>query len=311
MAEGGESIVNKQITIDTIVTLATYLRDNKEKYIKLSEEEKERNNELPKEEQIFQYKLNGNPILNYEITFTDNRTIKQEDYNWFIDNIRNPEKIKEIRLSYLLTYFDYSKDKTNSEYKTQRVYISFYKNSVHFDVGGKEMENETNEIYSYIRNIFDSCEDKYDKTIKGKFLRIQSVCFSIGFILSYIVYIILLINKAKLPDMLVDMIRNKYIIVFGQWVIASVLGNVFGRLIIVPLYSNILPERKYSHYNSSSHKSVYVDDIEGYKKDCEVHIDKLANAKQNREKIERMYKVTRKIVLVQLVISILLFLVLK
>ena len=36
MAEGGESIVNKQITIDTIVTLATYLRDNKEKYIKLS-----------------------------------------------------------------------------------------------------------------------------------------------------------------------------------------------------------------------------------------------------------------------------------
>ena len=68
---------------------------------------------------------------------------------------------------------------------------------------------------------------------------------------------------------------------------------------------------KYSHYSRSSHKSVYVDNLEDYTSHDEVQIGKFANNGKNRVIIEKIYKITSKIVLVQLAISILLFFILK
>ena len=72
-----------------------------------------------------------------------------------------------------------------------------------------------------------------------------------------------------------------------------------------------MPKAKYSHYSKSSHKSVYIDNLEDYTSHNEVQIGKFANNGKNRVIIEKIYKVTSKIVLVQLAISILLFFILK
>lgn len=80
---------------------------------------------------------------------------------------------------------------------------------------------------------------------------------------------------------------------------------------MLALYRNILPKAKYSHYSRSSHKSVYVDNLEDYTSHDEVQIGKFANNGKNRVIIEKIYKITSKIVLVQLAVSILLFFILK
>ena len=99
--------------------------------------------------------------------------------------------------------------------------------------------------------------------------------------------------------------------VMEQWFIAAIIGNIFGLPIMMALYKNILPKAKVSHYSRNVHRNVYVDNIENYISNNEVQIGKFANNGKNREIIEKIYKVTSKIVLVQLAISIILFLILK
>lgn len=105
--------------------------------------------------------------------------------------------------------------------------------------------------------------------------------------------------------------NNKFAVIFGQWFISALLGNVLGFPIMMGLYRNILPKTKYSHYSRSSGKSVYVDNIEDYISNNEVQIGEFANNKRNRSIIEKIFKFTSKIVLIQLVISVLLFLFMK
>lgn len=56
---------------------------------------------------------------------------------------------------------------------------------------------------------------------------------------------------------------------------------------------------------------MYVDDIEDFTSHNEVQIGKFTDNGKNRELIEKIYKITNKIVLIQLVISILLFFIIK
>ena len=61
--------------------------------------------------------------------------------------------------------------------------------------------------------------------------------------------------------------------------------------------------KKYSHYSKSSGKSVYIHDIEGYMKLNEVQIGKFYNTIQQRAKIEKIFKITNIIVIIQLILS--------
>ncbi len=82
-------------------------------------------------------------------------------------------------------------------------------------------------------------------------------------------------------------------------------------LVYISVYRPLLPETKYAGYNSSTYKSVYKDDVDDYLEHSEVHIGKFWDAEKRRNKIEKIYKVTRIIVLIQIVISAILYLILK
>ena len=115
-------------------------------------------------------------------------------------------------------------------------------------------------------------EERFNKTIKLRQLRIQSFSIVVGLILSYILYLLLIINKSA--------------------------------------YRPLLPNTRYAGYDYSSSKSIYKDDIDEYVKHSEIHIGQFWDAAQRRSKIEKIYKITNKIILVQLLISIVLFFVL-
>lgn len=305
-----EKVVNKIIPIDTIVELANYLEDQKEEYRRLFENDKNNNINLKYSEQVYQYK-GDTPKIEYTIRFKDGKEVTEPDYNWFISMLNNLSVIEKITLYYYVGYSSNYENKGNYEYMHIYTWLHFWEDSTTIRVEGKNMEEQVYRLHSYLRGILENTDDRYNNTVKKRKLRIQSFCFSIGFVLSYIIYFVLFANKTKIPQELANYMNNKYVIIFGQWFLSAVIGNIFGLPIMMILYRNILPKAKYSHYSKSSQKSIYVDNIEDYISHNEVQIGKFSNNGKNRTLIEKIYKITSKIVLVQLVLSVLYFFVLK
>lgn len=303
-----EKIVNKIIPIETIVEVANYLEEQKEEYKKLFDRDEQKNKDLKYSEQVYEYKKHELDI-NYTIKFKDGRELKEPDYNWFIGMLGNLKAIERISISSSIRYS--SNSNGEHKYMSLYTYVSFYETYATIRVDGGNMEEQVYRTHSYLRGVIENNEDRYNKTVKNRNFRIQSFCLSIGFVLSYIIYLVLNGMKAELPEIILQILNNKYGIILGQWFISALIGNILGFPIMMALYRNIVPNAKYSHYNSSSHKSVYVDNIEDYVSHCEVQIGKFADNGKNRMIIEKIYKVTSKVVLLQLVISVLLFLIIK
>ena len=304
-------ILNKCISIESIIKVANYLEQQQKIYKELFEKDREKNKDLEWSEKKYEYE-GENPVIKYTITLKDGKTLTETDKSWFLEQLEYSKlkEIKEIDLD-LNIYYSSDVEDRKKIYKRLGIYIRIYEYTACIDIDSTNLESEANKIYSEIRNILEDNPDRYNKTINYRNLRIQSFCISVGIVLSYIIYLIYIINKSKIPATITQILDNKNVIVLGQWILAIAVGNIFGKFIIQSLYNTILPERKYVGYNSSNYKSIYKDDVDDYVANCEVHFGKYYNAQKNRDKIEKIYKITNKILLVQLVISIILFVLLK
>lgn len=222
-----EKVVNKIISIDTIVEIANYLENQKEEYRKLFENDKNKNMNLSYSEQVYKYK-GDTPTIQYTIKFKDGKEVTEPDYNWFLSMLNNLKAIKEITFYYNIGYSSNYENKENYEYMHIFTWLHFYEDSVTIRVDGKNTEEQVYRLHSYLRGVLENNDERYNKTVKSRKLRIQSLCFSIGFILSYILYIVLIANKAKIPLEFANYLNNKYVVIFGQWFVSAVLGNMFG-----------------------------------------------------------------------------------
>lgn len=308
-------IVNKQIPISSIIDVANYLEKYKEDYLKKFYDDELKNKNVPIKEQRWLYQY-GHAEVNYTIEFYDGKNITEKNYNWFIDTIKNPKIIKCIELALNIWYTsDISNDESQSNAIHANIYFreafsSLRYSDLELSVETKNRESEAYGIHSNIVNILEKNEERFNKTIKLRQLRIQSFSIVVGLILSYILYLLLIINKSALNPVMVSYLSNKYLIVFGQWFLAILLGNLFGSWYILSIYKPLLPNTRYAGYDYSSLKSIYKDDIDEYVKHSEIHIGQFWDVAQRRSKIEKIYKITNKIILVQLLISIVLFFVL-
>lgn len=304
-----ETIVNRIITINEIEQIANYLENKKDDYERLINIDENKNRGLKFTEQKYEYKATTPPSIDYMITYRDNKTITQQEYNWFIGNLANPQNIARIRIELKIRY---SENYTNPEqynYKHMNISISFSEDSTRIMVNSEQLENESYTIYNDIIDILNRTEERYNRTIKNRNFRIQSFCLSIGFVLSYILYFVL--KMISLPEVLETLLENKFVIIIGQWFIAAIIGNVIGYNIIASWYKYLIPKTKYAGWNKNKHRATYIDNVDEFIGHNEVQIGQFANNGNSREKIEKVYKITKKIVLVQLVISLLLFFILK
>ena len=309
------TIVNKQIPISSIIDVANYLEKYKEDYLKKFHDDELKNKNIPIKEQRWSYGY-SHAEVNYIIEFHDGKSITEKNYNWFIDTIKNPKIIKCIELVLNIWY---TSDISNDESQSNSIHvdISFREAfsdlrycDLYLSVETKNRESEAYSIHSNIVDILEKNEERFNKTIKLRQLRIQSFSIVVGLILSYILYLLLSINKSALNPIMISYLSNKYLIVFGQWFLAILLGNLFGCWYILSIYRPLLPNTRYAGYDYSSSKSIYKDDIDEYVKHSEIHIGQFWDAAQRRSKIEKIYKITNKIILVQLFVSIVLFFVL-
>ena len=243
----------------------------------------------------------------------------ETDYNWFIGMLNDLRAIEEVRLNLRISYYGkqgnerhnsvYNQISANVEFRDAQHELNY--SDAHVNVQTTNQESEAHNIYSTIMNTLENNEDRFDKTIKHRKIRMQSLCISVGIVLSYILFVILKINQGNLPTFLAEYLGNKYVIVFGQWFVAILLGNVFAYWYILSIYKPLLPSTKYAGYNRSTYKAQYTDDIDDYLEHSEIHFGKYWDAENRRNKIEKIYKITSKIVLVQLLISVILYFVIK
>ncbi len=304
-------VTNKIITIDTIKKFANYLQDIYRKYDKLIINDKEKNELLDYKERNYEY-YGSAPKLEYTIETLDGKSITQTEYGWFENFIEDPKIIKFIQIQ-LRIYFStqMGNDMFESLSKHLTIRGDFYEDRINIYVDGKELESEVHTIYSDLRSILEDSENRFDKTIKRRSIRMQSFYFSIGMIFSYIAVFIMLLNIDKMPEQIIPLINNKYVIVGVHTAISIIIGNIFGSLIMNKLYENIIPERKYSHYNQSSGKMVYVDNIADYTEKNEIQIGKFYNSLERRKKIEKIYRISRLVVLCQIAVYGLYVLIIK
>lgn len=304
-------VVNRIISIDTVKEVAIYLQGICKKYSDLIEEDRAKNEGLEFNQKQPLY--DGNiPHIEYTIELLNGKKMTEREYDWFITMLEDNKNIRCIALKLNISFFSGKNDfSENSIYKSIYTNMDFYDNRIYISIDGKELRDEVQRVYLDIREILDRCPIRYDKTIKGRNLRMQSFYFSIGLIFAYIGVILLFINIDKIPLQLVNFLQNKYIVSGLHIGISIILGNVFGNLYMNKLYENILPERRYSHYSESSQKSVYVDDVNEYTEKNEVQIGKFFNSIERRNKIESIYKISKLIVLAQLSIYALYIFIIK
>lgn len=305
-------ITNKQISIETIIKLANHLEDYKEQYDKKFELDELKNKDLPFLQKNAEYNV-INSKIKYTIDFKNGKHITESDYNWFIGNLDKVNTIKSIYIDLNISFYIRS-NPDNKIYDLSNkisLLVYFRENDISIDINTTNQENEAHNLYLEVMNILEDNEDRYNKTMKYRKIRTQCFTISVGIILSYILYVILKTNADKISPIFTEYLNNKYILVFGQWLVAILLGNVFSYWYILSLYRPLLPEGKYAGYNYSTNRGKYTDNLDDYVEHSEVHFGKYWDAEKRRNKIERIYKVTKIILLVQLVISIILFLVIK
>lgn len=304
-------VINKQIPLETIVKVANYLEKYKEEYDRKFELEQNKNKNIPYGEKQWEYE-NGNTTINYTIEFKNGKNIKESDYNWFAQNLNQPSIIKSIAIDLYVSFYTKGPNNTiNDIYNKINVSLYFREFDVTIDVDTTNQENEAHNLYLEVMNILEDNEDRYNKTMKHRKIRTQCFTISVGIILSYILYAIIKLNISKMSPFVNEYLNNKYFLIFGQWLIAILLGNIFSYWYILSIYRPLLPNTKYTGYNYSTGKGNYTDDVDDYVEHSEVHFGKYWDAEKRRKKIEKIYKVTRIILLVQLVISAILFLILK
>ncbi len=304
-------VINKQIPLETIIKIANHLEDYKEKYDRKFEIEENKNKNIPYGEKNWEYE-NGNTKICYEIDFKNGKNISEYDYNWFIGNLNQPETIKNISIDLFVSFFTKGPNSTDNDIRNSiRISLYFRETDVTIDIDTTNQENEAHNLYIELMDILENNEDRYDKTMKYRKIRTQCFTISVGIILSYILYVILEINQNNMPEILSQYMNNKYILIFGQWFVAILLGNIFSYWYMISLYKPLLPDTKYAGYNYSTNRGNYADDVDDFTEHSEVHFGKFWDAEKRRSKIEKIYKITRIILLVQLAISIMLFLILK
>lgn len=310
-----EEIKNKIISADTIIKIAELLENEKLHYQKLGLYDKKFNYYNKNEVNVYRV---SKDVVTYDVRLKSGENIEKEDIEWLKSQLtdRFLPAIESVHISFVMWVSSERTSNTDvnstNSLKNIDVELYLYENEVRFSVDTTELEDEAYKLHSDIANIFNSCPDRYNKTIKRRFIRSQCLSLTIGFVIAYLAILILNIKYDDLPDVvhrIIESTKYSYVIIF--FVIAFGAGNIIGQGITAALYNVIAPKKKYSHYDRSSRKNVYVDNITEYIEHNEVQFGKYYNSAAKRARIEKIFKVTGIIVALQIFVAIIYCLILR
>lgn len=282
-------VANKIISYNDLYEIFSRMQEKLVQFRKINDTEEMKNRMLDYKYQNWTFKDNGSK-LTFDVDFTDDTSIKFDNYNNFISIFNNRlDEIKYISVYYLISYTTESEER-KSEYYNQHINMTIREDRMDIDVSLSSNDNKINDIYELIKSKVLNAPPKYDKVIQKKSTINTIVGLAIGFIPALIITALLVF---------VPTIRQIYAMGYVVYPIASIiLAFVIGGTIesskLDKWYKSINPEQKYDGYDTTNHKSIYKDDIDSYIKSSEILIGKNANNLTCRKNIIECYEKYKK-----------------
>lgn len=296
-------IENKIISIQQIKDVSDYLQKTCNYYLDLINQDSEKNNYAYFSNAEYKYYAVMKPAVKYTISYTDGREINTEDDIVFKDDLNEPQYIKKITQQLYISYRDNEQDEETDHIMS--IYLSFNETSVYFSTSDKNMNEPAYNMNSYVRGILESGEDRYSNIVKNKFFVKTIIGLAVGSILTLILFFILLIMKNNEIEMFETLFSNSLVLSLLGWLIAF----VFGTIIVKPFINNLFQEidSAESVYYNAGMMDTYKKE---YKKQNEILIGASYNNLVKRKTIEKLYFISKKVILIRLVISVIIVLVL-
>ena len=215
-----------------------------------------------------------------EFNFYDDTTITVDNYNSFITLFNNRlHEVKDMWIRY--SYIYWIQNGRDQKMISQHINMNIYEYKMDIEVNLSSDDKKMDDIYQLIKEKILHAPERYDRVIKKKSSITNKIGFALGVIPSLIICMLLVF---------VPTIRQIYGMTYVLFPVATILlafviGNTVVNGKLDSLYSTLVPEKKYDHYDVDSGKSVYKDDIEKYLETSEKIIGKNINNIKNREEI--------------------------
>ena len=298
-------VQNKVITIEQIKEITEYLKKTLDYYSGLIKQELEENNNANFVSGHYKHYAYIKPSLEFKVEFNDGRKIDTKDDFVFYDALKEPQFIYKISERLYISYSDNESGETTDH--LMDISLDFSESVISFVTSNKNMNEELYNISSYINGLLNGGEDRFSKIIKNRFLVKNLIGLTAGSILTLIAFIIIVLTKSNTNPTLSMLFNNPILLFLGGWLIAFALGNTIVSSIVNGLYNGIEQGLEYAT-NKGTYTSHYEDN---YRMFNEVLIGKNYNNLEKRKSIEKIYSISKKVLLVRLLISITILVILS
>lgn len=298
-------IQNKLITIDQIKEITEYLKKTLNYYNDLIKQELQENNNANFYNGHYKHYAYTKPSLEYKVEFTDGRKIDTQDNYVFYDALKEPQFVYKIEERLYISYSDNEMGETTEHLID--ISLNFSESVIHFITSNKNMNNEHYDLSSYINGLLNNGGDRFNKIIKNRFWIKNIIGLAAGSILTLIVFIILILIKNDTTYTLNVFFEIPILLILGEWLIAFAFGSTIISPIINGLYNSVE-----DGLENASHVGTFTNHYEDiYRMFNEVLIGRNYNNLEKRKSIEKLYSLSKKVILVRLVISLIILLVLS
>lgn len=289
-----KKFTNKILTQENIIELVNII-ESYYKDVKALQEEERSKEKTAKAKGEYYFAKNVYADITYSLTLNNNETIKEKnDPEWFKDNIKTSAKsIKEFDI-----YVSASND---NKFES----LSIYATQKRIDINSSSLDIGKNQLFREIENFLGNLPARYDTLVQKdnirKIVPSLSISLIIGIILSAVFFVL-----SKL-DILPFDFSNDYIIPLISTAIL-VLVSFIGSLLIPTknhsLYKNFKFEQVYSGYDSEKYRSIYKNDYNQFKNECEICIGDNAKMPEVRKQIAKNFAKSKKMIYIELAISV-------
>lgn len=301
-----EEIKNKIITRENIKEMAYMLNnryiEHKKLYQQFNQESQDYNN--PNNNIAREIVMTSKPTFEISIT-TGSQTETKDDIDWLVSSLdRNSQNIQKITISFNSYYKRHTSvsECYSADSSEESVYLSFTPDWSYIKFDYKNPHQNLLHIKESIKSIVNNAPVSYDKIISNKSSRLNMPSLANSLIIGLIITIGLYIF-CKVSD--INIYINELVLTKYYAPVMLVLSLLLGVIIQGEnhaLYKALKIKKKYSGYDSTTHTDFYTTDVKHFTDNCETEIGENYNHCELRTKIEKNYRKSKTLVLIELII---------
>ena len=300
-----KKITNKRVNLTDILHIAEIV-DRHCKYYKDLEQAENRKKEEAKARDERYYAKYITSKVRYSIQFNNNETVTEEDnIGWFTETLlHNAKIISNVDIDFNATEEDKKEIESNSMYfKRESLSIRFYPNKINFDTSTSNMYDNplANMIEQYINSLPARFDDVVFNDTRRKMIPALTISIPFGIIVSFV---LLVLGRLDIISAGISKFLTTGIALTGIFLIIAFFGALLIPTKNTDLYRNIKFETYYAGYDDKNFKAIRKNDYAEYKSQCEVAIGQNVNMPAVRQNIEENYKKAKKVVKIELIVSI-------